>query len=114
MLTVLHCETVTWNEQSMNIYKKIKKQVPLCFFFKKFFLFKHKLCGKKRIDKADAVFIISCRDSGNKDETDQHTILRSWAIKDFAPNTPQYVALFRPENRIHVKFVGEHYLPVSN
>lgn len=59
-----------------------------------------------RVDQAQAVFIISCRCSIDKDEADQHTILRSWAIKEFAPNTSQYVQLFRPENRIHIKFVG--------
>lgn len=25
----------------------------------------------------------------------EHTILRSWAVKDFAPNVPQYVQIFR-------------------
>lgn len=38
---------------------------------------------------------------------DEHTILRSWAIRDFAPNVPQYVQIFRPENKIHVAFAGE-------
>lgn len=35
---------------------------------------------------------------------DEHTILRSWAVKDFAPNVAQYVQIFRPENKLHVKF----------
>ena len=35
---------------------------------------------------------------------DEHTILRSWAVKDFAPDVPQYVQIFRPENKLHVKF----------
>ena len=35
---------------------------------------------------------------------DEHTILRSWAVKDFAPAVPQYVQIFRPENKLHVKF----------
>jgi potassium channel subfamily T protein 1 len=38
---------------------------------------------------------------------DEHTILRSWAVKDFAPSVPQYVQIFRPENKLHVKF-AEH------
>lgn len=29
---------------------------------------------------------------------------RSWAVKDFAPDVPQYVQIFRPENKLHVKF----------
>lgn len=37
---------------------------------------------------------------------DQHTILRSWAVKDYAPECPQYVQVFRPENKFHVKFAG--------
>ena len=37
-------------------------------------------------------------------EQDEHTILRSWAVKDFAPEVPQYVQIFRPENKLHVKF----------
>ena len=41
------------------------------------------------------------------DFQDQHTILRSWAIKDFAPECPQYVQIFRPENKFHVKFAGK-------
>jgi potassium channel subfamily T member 1 len=59
------------------------------------------------VNQARAVFIIPCRCSIDKDEADQHTILRSWAIKEFSPLTPQYVQLFRPENRIHIKFVGK-------
>lgn len=35
---------------------------------------------------------------------DEHTILRSWAVKDYAPTVPQYVQIFRPENKLHVKF----------
>ena len=59
----------------------------------------------KRIHQARAVFIIASRGI-DKDLADQHTILRSWAIKDFAPNTPQFVQLFRPENKINIKFAG--------
>jgi len=42
---------------------------------------------------------------------DQHTILRSWAVKDFAPLCPQYVQIFRPENKMHVCFAGFTVLP---
>lgn len=31
-------------------------------------------------------------------------LFRSWAVKDFAPDVPQYVQIFRPENKLHVKF----------
>ncbi|PIO72040.1 Calcium-activated BK potassium channel alpha subunit [Teladorsagia circumcincta] len=36
----------------------------------------------------------------NKDE---HTILRSWAVKDFAPHVKQYVQIFRPETKMHLE-----------
>ena len=58
-----------------------------------------------RVHQAQAVFIISSRGI-EKNLADQRSILRSWAIKDFAPNTPQFVQLFRPENTIHIKFAG--------
>jgi len=58
---------------------------------------------RAKVDQAKAVFIIPSRGI-DKDMADQHTILRSWAIKDFAPNTPQFVQLFRPENTINIKF----------
>lgn len=37
---------------------------------------------------------------------DQHAIIRSWAIKDYAPKCAQYVTIFRPENKMHVKHAG--------
>ncbi|MGH0163455.1 UNVERIFIED_CONTAM: hypothetical protein FKN15_058491, partial [Acipenser sinensis] len=37
---------------------------------------------------------------------DHQTILRAWAIKDFAPNRPLYVQILKPENKFHVKFAG--------
>lgn len=39
---------------------------------------------------------------------DHQTILRAWAVKDFAPNCPLYVQILKPENKFHVKFAGEH------
>lgn len=38
---------------------------------------------------------------------DHQTILRAWAVKDFAPNCPLYVQILKPENKFHVKFAGE-------
>ena len=38
---------------------------------------------------------------------DQHTILRSWAVKDFAPKCRQYIQLFKATNKLHVRFAGE-------
>ncbi|KAK3087261.1 hypothetical protein FSP39_003776 [Pinctada imbricata] len=60
-----------------------------------------------RIQDAEACFILAARNYVDRGAADQHTILRSWAIKDFAPHCPQYVQIFRPENKFHVKF-AEH------
>ncbi|XP_064596811.1 LOW QUALITY PROTEIN: potassium channel subfamily T member 2-like [Liolophura sinensis] len=60
-----------------------------------------------RIQVSEACFILGNRTNVDKDAADQHTILRSWAVKDFAPNCPQYVQIFKPESKIHVKF-AEH------
>lgn len=57
--------------------------------------------------EAEACFILAARNYADKTAADEHTILRSWAVKDFAPNIPQYVQIFRPENKLHVKF-AEH------
>ncbi|XP_052222452.1 potassium channel subfamily T member 2-like [Dreissena polymorpha] len=65
-----------------------------------------------RVQDAEACFIISSQNVEQKDAADQHTIMRSWAIKDFAPECPQYVQIFRPENKFHVKF-AEHVVCVD-
>lgn len=44
---------------------------------------------------------------------DHQTILRAWAVKDFAPNCPLYVQILKPENKFHVKFAGECCNPVD-
>jgi hypothetical protein len=41
---------------------------------------------------------------------DHQTILRAWAVKDFAPNCPLYVQILKPENKFHIKFAGK-FLP---
>ncbi|XP_046141452.1 potassium channel subfamily T member 2 isoform X3 [Osmia bicornis bicornis] len=62
---------------------------------------------RARMNEAEACFILAARNYADKTAADEHTILRSWAVKDFAPNVPQYVQIFRPENKLHVKF-AEH------
>lgn len=37
---------------------------------------------------------------------DYQTILRAWAVKDFAPSCPLFVQILKPENKFHVKFAG--------
>lgn len=63
--------------------------------------------ARARMAEAEACFILAARNYADKTAADEHTILRSWAVKDFAPNVPQYVQIFRPENKLHVKF-AEH------
>ncbi|XP_074602047.1 potassium channel subfamily T member 2-like isoform X2 [Brevipalpus obovatus] len=62
---------------------------------------------RARMNEAEACFILAARKYNDRSAADEHTILRSWAIRDFAPNVPQYVQIFRPENKIHVAF-AEH------
>nr|XP_018901015.1 PREDICTED: potassium channel subfamily T member 2 isoform X3 [Bemisia tabaci] len=64
------------------------------------------LC-RARMNEAEACFVLAARNYADKTAADEHTILRSWAVKDFAPDVPQYVQIFRPENKLHVKF-AEH------
>jgi len=37
---------------------------------------------------------------------DYQTILRAWAVKDFAPSCTLFVQILKPENKFHVKFAG--------
>ncbi|XP_062609511.1 potassium channel subfamily T member 2-like isoform X3 [Saccostrea cucullata] len=60
-----------------------------------------------RMNDADACFILAPENCTNKDREDHNTIMRSWAVKDFCPETNQFIQLFRTENKIHVKF-AEH------
>ncbi|XP_033098187.1 potassium channel subfamily T member 2-like isoform X2 [Anneissia japonica] len=55
---------------------------------------------KKRLsEKLESIINRSYRD-----RADQQTILRTWAVKDFAPNIPLYVQIMKPENKFHVQF----------
>ena len=58
------------------------------------------------VQHAEAVFLVSERQNYTPAEADSRTILRSWAIADFAPKAKQYVQVLLPENRIHVKDVA--------
>ncbi|XP_059158218.1 potassium channel subfamily T member 2-like isoform X3 [Physella acuta] len=60
-----------------------------------------------RVHQADACFFLAPRPTQDKAKADRHTILRSWAVKDFAPACKQYIQLFKSANKIHVKF-AEH------
>ncbi|KAK7583793.1 hypothetical protein V9T40_004756 [Parthenolecanium corni] len=63
--------------------------------------------SRARMNEAEACFVLAARNYADKTAADEHTILRSWAVKDFAPDVAQYVQIFRPENKLHVKF-AEH------
>ncbi|GMR30939.1 hypothetical protein PMAYCL1PPCAC_01134, partial [Pristionchus mayeri] len=62
---------------------------------------------RARMAKALRCFILSARHVKKKNESDQHTILRSWAVKDFSPEVPQYVQVFRPETKMHLEHAQE-------
>jgi potassium channel subfamily T protein 1 len=63
--------------------------------------------NRARIEHADACFIFAARNYHDRTAADQHTILRSWAVKDYAPNCIQYVHLLKPENKIHVQHASK-------
>ncbi|KAI6192049.1 Calcium-activated BK potassium channel alpha subunit [Aphelenchoides bicaudatus] len=52
---------------------------------------------------ARACFILSARNVQQKKESDHQTILRSWAVKDYAPDVPQYVQVFLAETKMHLE-----------
>ncbi|XP_016414294.1 potassium channel subfamily T member 2-like [Sinocyclocheilus rhinocerous] len=56
------------------------------------------------MDDAEACFILSNRFEVDRFAADHQTILRAWAVKDFAPNCPLYVQILKPENKFHIKF----------
>uniref|UniRef100_A0A914CTC3 Potassium channel subfamily T member 1 n=1 Tax=Acrobeloides nanus TaxID=290746 RepID=A0A914CTC3_9BILA len=58
---------------------------------------------RTQMAKAKACFILSARHVRKKNESDEQTILRSWAVKDFAPHVPQFVQVFRPETKLHIE-----------
>ncbi|WKY14358.1 hypothetical protein Q1695_000143 [Nippostrongylus brasiliensis] len=58
---------------------------------------------RARVSAAKACFILSARHQNKKIITDEHTVLRSWAVKDFAPHVKQYVQIFRPETKMHIE-----------
>uniref|UniRef100_A0A8C8VME4 RCK N-terminal domain-containing protein n=1 Tax=Pelusios castaneus TaxID=367368 RepID=A0A8C8VME4_9SAUR len=59
---------------------------------------------RAKMDDAETCFILSNRFEGDRIAADHQTILRAWAVKDFAPNCPLYVQILKPENKFHIKF----------
>ncbi|XP_059588334.1 potassium channel subfamily T member 2 isoform X1 [Alligator mississippiensis] len=59
---------------------------------------------RAKMDDAEACFILSNRFEVDRVAADHQTILRAWAVKDFAPNCPLYVQILKPENKFHIKF----------
>lgn len=53
---------------------------------------------------AKACFLMGNDSQAGKSEADQKTILRSWSLRDYAPNVPLYVQIYRPESGVHLKF----------
>ncbi|KAM5262308.1 potassium channel subfamily T member 1 isoform 7-T7 [Hipposideros larvatus] len=63
---------------------------------------------RAKMDNGEACFILSSRNEVDRTAADHQTILRAWAVKDFAPNCPLYVQILKPENKFHVKFAGTY------
>ncbi|XP_052405188.1 potassium channel subfamily T member 2-like isoform X1 [Carassius gibelio] len=59
---------------------------------------------RAKLDDAEACFILTCRCEEDRNAADYQTILRAWAVKDFAPNCTLFVQILKPENKFHVKF----------
>ncbi|KAG5285993.1 hypothetical protein AALO_G00009790 [Alosa alosa] len=59
---------------------------------------------RAKLDNAEGCFILSSRCEVDRTASDHQTILRAWAVKDFAPSCPLYVQILKPENKFHVKF----------
>jgi len=59
---------------------------------------------RARVIDAVACFILTDRGNPDVDARDHQTIVRTWAIQDFAPTTPLYVQIHKPENKFHVSF----------
>lgn len=85
-------QTPTWNNRVVYIQGSALKATDLI---------------RARMQSAEACFILAARNYNDRSAADEHTILRSWAIRDFSPYVPQYVQIFRTENKIHVAF-AEH------
>lgn len=96
-------QTPTWNNRVVYIQGSALKAADLI---------------RARMQSAEACFILAARNYNDRSAADEHTILRSWAIRDFSPYVPQYVQIFRTENKIHVAFAehvvcdGEFRLPL--
>ena len=61
---------------------------------------------------ASGVFILADRGTADDYTADYQTILRTWAIQDFAPTTPLFVQIIKPENKFHVSFAGKYFIAV--
>ncbi|XP_051990869.1 potassium channel subfamily T member 2 [Xyrauchen texanus] len=57
-----------------------------------------------KMDHAEACFILTSRCDVDRNAADHQTILRAWAVKQFAPDCPLFVQILKPENKFHVKF----------
>uniref|UniRef100_A0A671MWP8 Potassium channel subfamily T member 2-like n=1 Tax=Sinocyclocheilus anshuiensis TaxID=1608454 RepID=A0A671MWP8_9TELE len=59
---------------------------------------------RAKLDNAEACFILTCRCEADRNAADHQTILRAFAVKDFAPSCTLFVQILKPENKFHVKF----------
>ena len=64
---------------------------------------------RAQMEYAEACFILAARNTPNqtRQDADQHSIVRSWAVKDFAPNCVQYVHILKPESKMHLQHASK-------
>lgn len=62
---------------------------------------------RAQIEYAECCFILAARNYQNRQDADQHSIVRSWAVKDYAPHCIQYVHVLKPESKMHLQHASK-------
>ena len=65
---------------------------------------------RAQMEYAEACFILASRNDTSRSDSDQHSIVRSWAVKDYAPNCIQYVHILKPENKLHLQHASRNFI----
>ena len=70
-----------------------------------------KISKSQKVQEAEAVFVLTdraCRMGKiTKSTNDEHTVLRSMAIKDFSPETKLYVHCLKCESPFYLQFADD-------
>ena len=65
---------------------------------------------RAQMEFAECCFILASRNYQSRQEADQHTIVRSWAVKDYAPQCVQFVHVLKPESRLHLQHASMYII----